>query len=207
MKLIIARHGETESNNEDLLQGQLDGELSARGCLQAEALSEALRDENIDIIYSSDLKRGSDTADVIAGYHDIPLCKVKEARERHFGIYGGTNRTAFYGMERALEKPWEHRPQDGESFVDLYKRAKAFLAYLYGKHAGQCVLLVSHGDYARMCLGILMGKTVWEACTMRQTNSCINVILVGAGLKGDVEAINSIEHLPEDLRSDNKSDV
>ena len=62
MKLIIARHGETEENKKGILQGHLPGKLTELGIEQSKKLALRLKNEKIDAIYSSDLARASNTA-------------------------------------------------------------------------------------------------------------------------------------------------
>jgi len=208
MELIIARHGETVSNNKDLLQGHLPGELNETGLLQAKALADAFRDDPIDVIVSSDLKRGSDTACEINRFHNVPLILDEDARERCFGIYEGTSRSDFYGTERALDEPHAHRPPGGESFEDLYARADRLLKNIVRRYTGKTVLLVAHGDLARMSIGILTGKTVPAACAIRQANACINRFLIDENsFEATCLSFNSTDHLPEDLKSRNRSDL
>ncbi len=54
-KLIIVRHGETEWNQEGRKQGHANNLLSEKGKVQAHKLSEFLKGEKIDCVYSSDL--------------------------------------------------------------------------------------------------------------------------------------------------------
>ena len=74
MKLIITRHGETIENAKRICQGHLGGNLSKKGKLQAKKLAERLKNEKLDVIYSSDLKRTKDTTKEIKKYHrNIPF--------------------------------------------------------------------------------------------------------------------------------------
>lgn len=83
MRLIITRHGETLENMEGIVQGHMHGTLSKKGIEQAEKLAKALKDEQIDYIYSSDLKRASDTAREISKFHkNVPFQLTKDLRER-----------------------------------------------------------------------------------------------------------------------------
>ena len=208
MELIIARHGETVANNDDLLQGHLPGELNEIGRLQARALAETLKKDHIDVIISSDMKRGKDTAEEINRFHNVPLILDRDARERCFGIYEGTSRSNFYGEERALEEPHTHSPPEGESFQDLYARAGMFLRKIVQDYPGKTVLIVAHGDLARMSIGILTGETVTEACKIRQANACINRFSIDEN-PFNVKCLlfNSIDHLPGNLKSHNRSEL
>ena len=72
-EIILARHGETEWNVEEVFRGRIDIELNETGMKQAELLAEYLRDVEIDAIYSSPLKRALKTAEIIAGYHKLVI--------------------------------------------------------------------------------------------------------------------------------------
>ncbi|MBI2067951.1 MAG: histidine phosphatase family protein [Deltaproteobacteria bacterium] len=207
MKLILVRHGETDANNRDLLQGQMDCPLNERGRLQAVALAEGLKGETLDVVYCSDLKRSRETAEIIARIHERPVRIMKEARERNFGIFEGTSRAEFYTYERSLPDPYRHKPEKGESFAELYERAHCLLKVVCRRHTGGIVLLISHGDFARMCLGVLTGKPVQEACQIRQSNSCINILNIHGDLQAEPLVLNQISHLPESLLSHNGSEL
>ena len=61
-KIVIVRHGQTEYNVKDILQGQLHVPLDEIGLIQAEKVAEKLQDELFDVVFSSDLKRAMQTA-------------------------------------------------------------------------------------------------------------------------------------------------
>lgn len=61
-KVILVRHGQSLGNAKRVLLGHTDLDLSELGYRQAEATAEALKDEKIDVVYSSDLKRAMSTA-------------------------------------------------------------------------------------------------------------------------------------------------
>jgi hypothetical protein len=72
LKLILVRHGQTLWNREKRAQGISDIELSQLGRSQAECLALSLRDEKIDRIISSPLKRALQTAEMINRFHHLP---------------------------------------------------------------------------------------------------------------------------------------
>ena len=96
MRLIITRHGETEENQAGILQGHLPGKLSVLGIEQARKVALRLKDEKIDLIFSSDLARASDTAKEIAKFHpNVPVKFVKDLRERNYGEFQGKKESTF----------------------------------------------------------------------------------------------------------------
>ena len=73
MKIFIVRHGETEWNRTNRFQGISDIPLNKKGKAQAEALAHALKDEAIDVVYSSPLIRAKETARAIQHFHPSSL--------------------------------------------------------------------------------------------------------------------------------------
>lgn len=207
MQITIIRHGETKANEDDKLQGQLPGELSERGLSQSHALACKLSKNKFDIIIATDLKRGLTTAKIIAQYHNVPLITDKLLRERCFGILEGTSRTKFYSHERSLPDPYSHRPEKGESFYDLYDRAKLFVDKIKKQYNGKSLLIVSHGDFVRMCLGVFQELSVEKASKLRQANGCINILRFENNLQWHLIKFNDIQHLKPNLISNNKTDL
>ena len=87
--LFIVRHGETEWNAEGRIQGHTDIGLSERGADQARSLAERLAGVSIDVAYSSDMKRTSETAKLALGGRDIVLHETPMLREYHKGEFEG----------------------------------------------------------------------------------------------------------------------
>jgi len=73
MRLILARHGETDSNKAGLALGRADIELNEHGRWQAQRLALSLKNDPIDAIYSSPLKRALATAEPIGSYHGLEV--------------------------------------------------------------------------------------------------------------------------------------
>ena len=130
LRVILIRHGETTANNHDTLQGQLHGNLSKKGKDQSRILKKVLKPHQFDFAISTDLKRGLETTKIIIGHDSTPLVCDPLLRERHFGVFQGTNRTCFYNHERSLDDCYNNRPKEGESFQDLYYRARQFIKKL-----------------------------------------------------------------------------
>ena len=80
--LYLVRHGQTEENAANILQGHLPGHLNEEGREQAARLRDRLKDIQFDALYSSDLKRCRDTARVLTGPHGPPPPCTPLRRER-----------------------------------------------------------------------------------------------------------------------------
>jgi broad specificity phosphatase PhoE len=80
MKIIMVRHGETVENTKHIIMGHRHGTLSRKGRAQARAVARKLRNQRIDVIFSSDLGRARETAKQIARYHRVPVVYTKALR-------------------------------------------------------------------------------------------------------------------------------
>ncbi len=85
MKFYIFRHGQTDWNKERRIQGHSNIPLNEEGRRQATELQQVLSRLNLDIIYSSDLDRAYETAQIGAEGLGLEIIKEQRLREAHFG--------------------------------------------------------------------------------------------------------------------------
>ncbi len=135
-KLLLIRHGETFDNVNRIMQGQTQGELNAKGIEQAHETAEKLAKCHIDVFLSSDLKRSSDTCEIIAKPHNGKVITTPLLRERDWGGF-----TRRYIPDIKNEK-W---PDDVEPLDTLIDRAGKFIEYVRKNYSGKTVLAVGHG--------------------------------------------------------------
>ena len=138
----LIRHGETIENAQGICQGQTPGTLSEDGILQAKALAEYLKDEEFDVIYSSDLLRTMKTTEEVTKFH--PGAKIipeSLLRERYLAGWQG----------KPFPKNWNEvdLPEGAETSEDLIVRARAFIQLIKEKNEGQKVFAMSHGGLIR----------------------------------------------------------
>lgn len=159
-RLLLVRHGETVDNVNQIMQGQTQGELTQKGVLQAEELAQQMRDEQIDVFVSSDLKRSIDTCRIIAQSHGLPVVQTPLLRERDWGGFTGRF------IPDLKDETW---PDDIESITDLRTRAKAFLDFIRKQYPGKTVLAVGHGIINKAIQAVHLGKEMREI--PRMTNA------------------------------------
>ncbi len=159
-RLLLVRHGETVDNVNQIMQGQTQGELTPKGVLQAEELAQQMRDEQIDVFVSSDLKRSVDTCRIIAQSHGLPVVQTPLLRERDWGGFTGRF------IPDLKDETW---PDDIESITDLRARAKAFLDFISEQYPGKTVLAVGHGIINKAIQAVHLGKEMREI--PRMTNA------------------------------------
>jgi broad specificity phosphatase PhoE len=156
------RHGETEWNQDNRIQGQTDIPLNARGRRQAEALAERLADVPLDLIYASDLSRARVTAELIAARRPraVPVVARPELRECYYGLWEGLTRPEVAGRFPGDWRDWyvrggSGRPTDGEDISALAGRTGRVFDEAAGK--GKRVLISAHQGSLRTILCHALG--------------------------------------------------
>lgn len=158
--LTVIRHGETTANASQLCQGQQPGELSGKGIKQVKLLAERMRNEPIDILYSSDLKRTMDTARGIIAFHPgLAVIPDPLLRERYMA--------SWEGKALAPGWKWDDIPAEAETNEVMMNRAILFIEKIMSLHDGKQVVAVSHGGMIRAFRTLLSGSPlsqflVWE---------------------------------------------
>ena len=129
--LLLVRHGETDWNADGRLQGQTDRPLNDYGRRQARRLAEELDGETLEAIYSSDLARARETAEIVGERLGLAVALDPDLREKDWGNWEGLtaverDRVEFVGESteahqertlRALKRISERHPGDGRVLV------------------------------------------------------------------------------------------
>ncbi len=149
-ELILIRHGETAWNRERRMQGQTDTPLSDIGRAQAEAVGLRLARHPFTALYSSDLLRAWDTAAAIARASGREVRRKPDLRERTFGVFEGLTHDEMsrrYPDEHARfsSRDPDYAMPGGESPRQFFERSLACLDAIARAHAGECVVVVTHG--------------------------------------------------------------
>lgn len=149
-QLILVRHGQTDWNLARRYQGQKDIPLNAEGLRQAHALADQLSKENFDSIYSSDLQRALQTAQILLDGRNVPLVMDKRLREICFGEWEGEvfqEMLAKYPERFALSRsnPSIVMAPGGESVVQVADRTSEIADEIAKLLPSGRVLIVTHG--------------------------------------------------------------
>jgi len=106
MSIYIVRHGETDWNREGIYQGHTDTPLNEDGRKTAERLGHTLSKIKISCIYSSDLLRARETAEIINRFLNVPVCYTQDLRELNFGDWTGISIWEMEEKDPELFRRW-----------------------------------------------------------------------------------------------------
>jgi phosphoserine phosphatase len=164
-ELLIVRHGETAWNVELRFQGHADPPLNEAGQAQARALADELVGQRADAIYSSDLARAQETAEILGERLGLPVTTLRELREIDVGDWQGLTREEIdarfpdaYLAWRQGETGWSN----GETYDQLAARVLPALERIARAHPGGTLIVVGHGGTIRAVRAHIDGVTVAE---------------------------------------------
>ena len=150
-EIYLTRHGQTLWNLEKRLQGQGDSPLTDKGIKGAKLLGKRLEEIELDVIYTSPIKRALETAKLIKGERNITLIEEKGLMEINFGDYEGHTEEEMLGIGKGQEiskifnGEMDVVPPKGESLRMVYSRVKDTLDEILSKEKGKKILIVTHG--------------------------------------------------------------
>ena len=184
MKMLLIRHGQSVANAEGRLQGQLDSPLTDLGRNQARALGRRLVREGwvASAIYTSDLVRASETAQILSASLGAPVVCDDRLREYGVGVLTGLDwpeiKARFPEIWHGLEYGPTWTPIPGEEGNGPFcARLLAALAEIRSGHGdGQAVAIVSHGGSLGVMLAHLLGMEVKRPTPFWFGNASLSVV-------------------------------
>lgn len=186
MKVIFARHGESEANvariisNRDLPHG-----LTALGRRQALQLASDLRDEGISALHCSPIPRAHETATLIGQQLRLIPVVVDGLREPDRGIVEGRDDEEAWRIHDDVARRWyeegdlDARIEGGESFNEIRRRFTAFVDGLVAARGNtdDVVLCVAHGSVLLMMLPQVLPNVPRDfSWTLRPFPNCATVV-------------------------------
>jgi broad specificity phosphatase PhoE len=144
--VLLVRHGETDWNREHRWQGWADVPLNELGRRQAVELAARLRGVPLEAVYSSDLRRAYETAELVAAEHGLPVVADSGLREIDVGSWSGLTKPE---IDERFGGEW---PADAETDDEHTARVRAAVSRILREHPTGTVLLVTHGGTMRALL-------------------------------------------------------
>lgn len=167
-RYFLLRHGEALSNTKNIISSWPEKHhfpLTKKGKSQIEGLTKEIKKEGIDLIFSSDLLRTKQTAEIISKALKIKPVYDKRLREYDFGALNGSSLDYFRNLFEDQLKRFHLKPKKGETYNDIMERMYSFLKEKERKHKDMNILVVSHQLPIILLLGKLEGlsnKKIYE---------------------------------------------
>ncbi len=156
-EIVYFVHGTTNDNEENIATGWGISPLSDLGLKQTKKLSQRLKDVHFDIVFCSDLKRATDSANIIWG-SSIQIVQDKRLRECNYGDLTGVKTSTLRKiMENHIADPFPN----GESYIEVEKRIRNFLEDLQTYHLGKKVAIIAH-QAPQLALDVILKDKTWK---------------------------------------------
>ncbi|MFD7845153.1 histidine phosphatase family protein [Nocardia sp. NPDC059764] len=190
-RLILLRHGQTEWNATDRMQGQTDTELSDIGRRQAKDCAPDMATNDLIAIVSSDLKRAHDTALAVAECAAMPVVTDPRLRETNLGDWEGMDHrqvdAQFPGARKAWRLDARFTPPGGESKLEVGARSLPVVQELFATREdwpGSSVMLVAHGGLIAALTAALLElpESSWPALGGLANTSWVQLTSHGPGI-------------------------
>jgi probable phosphoglycerate mutase len=200
--LYLVRHGETEWNAKNKIQGNMDIELNDKGLKQAEYVADRLSNENIDIIYSSRLKRAKTTAQIIADSMQLSVNELDEFREICLGPWEGLTMNEInekyaehYKFYR--EKPSNFNMPGAETFLQVTERFCSAINTIISQNKDKKIVVVSHGAAIKAAIISILGMDIDYYNKFRVDNASISTLYFSDKYHGGVvvSSLNDTCHI------------
>ncbi|MBI3528673.1 MAG: histidine phosphatase family protein [Betaproteobacteria bacterium] len=204
--LVLVRHGETSWNAESRIQGHADIPLNRLGVTQAKAVGKRLARERFDAVYSSDLIRAFHTARPAVPDPDRTIIKDQRLRERHLGVLQGLTGEEAMADQPAAWKAFKSRDPNlelagGERLGEFSRRVVSFVEDILEAHAGEHVLVVTHGGVLDAAYRHAAGMPLSASRNFPIYNASVNIL--SHDKQGwRIDAWGDVSHLPQELSMD-----
>lgn len=200
IRLLVARHGETEYNRNGLLQGRgIDAPLNETGRLQAAKLAGYFEPREAELVISSSLKRAVETAEPITIQKKLPLNADKRLDEMDFGNLEGSNIADVNHELNRLHSAWKSgetglKIPGGESPEEVLERAEDAIRPLLRKKEGGSMIMILHGRLIRILLSVWLGLGLKNMHKIEHQNAAVNELVFDEN-KFKAVYLNKVEHL------------
>lgn len=208
--IYIVRHGQTEWNLLGKTQGQGNSDLTEKGIEQANLLANSIAQKyKIDYIYSSDLGRAYQTAEIIGNKLNIEVKKTEALREMNFGTWEGRIIKDIMEEDPNLYEMWRNNPHlakipKGETLFEIKERTDAFIKEINGKYEDKHIVLVTHSLCARIMLLSFLDSDVKNIYRINQGNTALNIVELRT-YGPVVMKMNDTTHIINDIKLENSA--
>ena len=177
-RLILIRHGETETNKQGKLHKDKDPEvLTEEGKKQISSAAQAIKKFSPAVVYASKEKRAQESGRSISGVLNIPFETISGMQERNWGDFSGKTWPEVRAVldPMTLEQRYNYVPPNGESWKDCESRLIKAVKTALDKNKNKTIVIISHGGCIRILMSYLLRKPLEETFKYSPPNASISV--------------------------------
>jgi len=157
-KYFLLRHGQALSNIENVIScwpEKREFPLTEEGRVQIKESADKLSDKKIDMIFSSDLLRTKQTAEIVAEKLGLGIKYDERLREYNVGVYNSKSIFEYVKIFGSQLERFNKKAENGENYNDVKKRIRSFINERENEFEGKNILVVSHQIPIIIFLGVL----------------------------------------------------
>ncbi|QPC80767.1 histidine phosphatase family protein [Phototrophicus methaneseepsis] len=197
-RVMFIRPGETDWNRSNRWQGQVEIPLNEHGRQQAERLAMFIQPLGIQTIYSSDLCRAKDTAEILASTLQTHVMFDKRLRERHMGEWQGLTLQdikSWYPDQytNLRENPFTYQIEGGESRQQVMSRVRACFTDIMARSSSETIGIVSHTTAIMTILYDLVPDS--NPFDMEFSNISVTTVVCDENDNWQLSQLNDVSHL------------
>ena len=196
-KLILVRHGETDTNVKEVLHKYGDSSyLTSNGTKQVEVTGEKLKEIGVDKLYTSNEVRALESGKIISHICNIQLNTIEGLEERNWGKLSGKPWSEIKEIlgPMTLDERYNYTPPEGESWKSFEERLVRAIKSITKNNTGHTIAAVSHGGSIRALMPYLLGVPKVESFKYDPDNASLSIFEFN---ERGIEKItvNDIKHL------------
>ena len=199
-RLLLVRHGSTDSNTTGVMRGWTPDPLSAWGRRQADLTAQYLKTvPAVECIYTSTLVRAVETGHILAAALKVPVHAREDLRELNLGTLEGRSERELWeyfakhsGAERGLKGMADVVFPDGEAVAQFLQRTQKAFGEIIASHSDSA-LIVSHGVQTMVMLGMWFEKDLTKWPQFRVDNCSVSEVVFEPAPR--LVRVNDTKHL------------
>ncbi len=186
-KLILVRHAVTDDNMLSKLSGHIDSKISEEGQIQINKITDYLRNEKIDKIYTTTSTRTKDTVKYLAEVNRINIKESESLKEINFGDFEGKDFKEIQKnypdeFNKMISEGYEYRYPNGESLIDCYERVSQKIKLILEEaEDNSTILICSHAGTIRNILTYLISDTFEYHWNFKISNASVSILEIDNG--------------------------
>jgi len=197
-RVIFIRPGETDWNRDLRFQGQVAIPLNEHGQRQAQRLANFIRNIGLSALYTSDLKRAVQTAELLAEKLGFSPILDSRLRERAIGGWQGLTQKEIQNWypadyQQFLADPENYRVIGGESRKDVRERMQAAFTEILQQDRGETICIISHSTAINALLSIIVPDITFGKVDV--SNTSVTTIRLDDSGKWHIVTADDVTHL------------